>query len=459
VPLSGIAGAYQYATWRYRYEDDEIVLRTGLIFRNVRHIPYARIQHVGSVQTALHRIFRVVDVRIETSGGSEPEAVLQVLSTTALQEMRNQVRAGQLRVQRAQPLAEPVPATDSEASTPPADALPGRTLLQLDARELALCGLCDNRGGIVLSAILGVAWELGFFRGDVRSISRFVATAAWDTWRTAGWIGFVAVVLGFVLLALCGIRILSIGWAFVQLHGFRLLKSEGELASSFGLLTRVENSLRPYRIRALWVRESPLQRWLERVSVMAVAAGGGEGAAGKQRQRIAPILPRSRVDAFLRELDPQIDLDSVEWHPLPARAFRRVLHRNVLVALVPVAGAAWFLDWRAGAALALILLPVAILQAWGSVRTERYSVTAEHVLVKKGWLWRRMGIAAHRNVQAVRMYESPFDRRHGMVTVHADTSGASEAGGAIAVSYLEAATGAALFQELARRCARSSFRW
>jgi putative membrane protein len=202
-----------------------------------------------------------------------------------------------------------------------------------------------------------------------------------------------------------------------------------------------------------------LQRLLKRVAVLAVAAGGGEGEAAKQRQRLAPILRRDHLDAFLREIDPQIELAAVDWRGLPARAFRRVLRRNLWLTLAAAAGCMSFLGWRAGAAAALCLAPLAILQAWGSVRTERYGVTAEHVLVRKGWLWRRLGIAAHRNVQAVLLHESPFDRRHGMVSVHADTSGASEGGGAIAIPYLEAATGAELFHELAKRCASSSFRW
>src|SRR6187551_1608658 len=40
----------RYISFRLQYDDRELVIRTGLIFRNVRHIPFTRIQNVDAVE-------------------------------------------------------------------------------------------------------------------------------------------------------------------------------------------------------------------------------------------------------------------------------------------------------------------------------------------------------------------------------------------------------------------------
>ena len=69
----------------------ELVITSGLIFRNERHVPYGRIQNIDAVQNLLHRLLRVVEVRVETGGGDEPEARMRVLPLAALEEMRERV--------------------------------------------------------------------------------------------------------------------------------------------------------------------------------------------------------------------------------------------------------------------------------------------------------------------------------------------------------------------------------
>src|SRR5512145_1652646 len=81
----GLAVIARYVSFRYRYEERELVIRSGLFFRNERHIPYARVQNINAVQNVLHRLLNVVEVHIETGGGAEPEAKMSVLPVHALE--------------------------------------------------------------------------------------------------------------------------------------------------------------------------------------------------------------------------------------------------------------------------------------------------------------------------------------------------------------------------------------
>ena len=88
----------------------ELVIRSGLVFRSERHIPYARIQNIDAVQNVLHRLLNVVEVEVETGGGETSEATMSVLPMAAFHEMRERVFAGSAHARRTTPAAvEPSP--------------------------------------------------------------------------------------------------------------------------------------------------------------------------------------------------------------------------------------------------------------------------------------------------------------------------------------------------------------
>ena len=87
VISTGLALA-RYLAYRYRYDPSELVIRSGVLVRNERHIPYDRIQNIDAVQNIAHRALGVVSVQVQTGAGTKPEATLSVLPMVALTEMR-----------------------------------------------------------------------------------------------------------------------------------------------------------------------------------------------------------------------------------------------------------------------------------------------------------------------------------------------------------------------------------
>src|SRR5512134_1345738 len=63
VPAA-IVSVARYLSFRLRYDDDELVIRSGLVFRNERNIPFSRIQNVDAIQNVFHRLFGVVEIRV-----------------------------------------------------------------------------------------------------------------------------------------------------------------------------------------------------------------------------------------------------------------------------------------------------------------------------------------------------------------------------------------------------------
>jgi putative membrane protein len=458
APYSAFA-VIRYLGLRYRYDPDELVIRTGLVFRNERHIPYARIQNINAVQGILHRIFGVVEARVETAGGTQTEAHLSVLTAGALEEMRR--RVAEAKREAAGAAGAPGAERGPEAAPAPP---PATTILRLDLADLAVLGLLDNRGMVVIAAAFGFAWELDLLGGTDSIAERLFESAAGALFAGrlpgSGAAGRAAAALLGLLAALALLRVLSIGWAVVKLHGFVLERRGAELRTTYGLLTRVTATIPLHRVQALTIRQTPLQRLFGRASVRAETAGGaGGGEDGDARHRwIAPLARVRDLAGILGRVQPEADLSAAPWAGIDPRAFRRLLKLWLLPALlIPASLAAPAGAW-ALAPLA-ILVPWAILGARLEAAHTAYALAPEAVLLRTGSFWRRVRIVRYGKIQGVGLAGSPFDRRWGMAGVGVDAAGTRGGGFALVVPYLPAAEARRVFDHLAARAAGTAFRW
>ncbi|HYN10720.1 MAG TPA: PH domain-containing protein [Vicinamibacterales bacterium] len=454
IPYS-LAVIARYASFRYRYEDHELVIRTGLIFRNERHIPYARVQNINAVQNVLHRLLNVIEVHIETGGGQEAEAKMKVLPVDALDEMRRRVFADR------QP-------GGIAAETESVPALPaGRVLLHLSPRELALSGFIDSRGLVVIAAAFGLLWEVGlldrtvdrFFgeqdsgRGLVREVVRAIyAGGQLPLDRLALMFGAFIALLGLI-------RLLSMAWAAIRLHGFTITRTGDDLKTEFGLLTRVVTTIPLRRIQTLTVREGPLHRLFGRAAVRVDTAGGDHNERGAtQREWLAPIIPRARLTPFLTEVLPELDLSAVEWHGVAPRAVRRAFVEWMVVAGFIAVPFAFFPSWW-DLAVAALLIGWAALAAKKTIGHTRWATTPDAVLYRSGWIRRQLSVARFAKIQVVTMHESPFDRRTRMRSVKVDTAGAADASHRVDIPYLPREIAIDLYHALASNAGGTTFKW
>ena len=100
----------------------------------------------------LHRILKVAEVRIETGGGAEPEAALQVISLAALDEMRREVLG---RRTAAAPSLEAVGSAADQAQS--------EIILHLAPAELMLSGFIHSKGILVVGAVFSLLYEFDLF--------------------------------------------------------------------------------------------------------------------------------------------------------------------------------------------------------------------------------------------------------------------------------------------------------
>jgi len=426
IPLV-IAAIWRQWLFRYGFGPRGLVIRDGLLFRNVRQIEYERIENIDTQRGLLHRFLDVAEVRLESSTGGRPEALIRVLGLDAVQELRDRIFASGPQAQAAK-AAQPTPEE--------------RVLLRLSPAELMRYGFVDNRGMLVVAALFGLAAQSGAMRGASEYIGRQVVTGAATAQEALG-LSLVMVALGVLVTLFLVVRLLSVFWALVALHDFTVSRHGADLRIRYGLLTRIAVTLRLPRIQAVHRTESVMHRFFGRVSLSVDLAGDSgqqvdESGTPRMRMRwLAPICTPGRAGELIRIALPMLADDTPpEWQPLARGARGRIFRKFVVLAtLICAAPAIYWLDFAAPA-LWLAIVPLGWLHATQYVRRTRWALTRDALLFQRGWLTRRLAIVPRNRVQVVHAVASPFDRRRRMATLVVDTAGAGGLTGIVRIAYL-----------------------
>ncbi|HYR07554.1 MAG TPA: PH domain-containing protein [Longimicrobium sp.] len=434
-----IGAAAKYALYRWRVDADELLLRSGVLNRQNRVIPLARVQNVEVRQSLAQRVFGVAELRVETAGtGLQAEAVLSVLGVAQAQA----VRADLLARRRAQ--APAAAEADGGADAIERPAVP--PLARLSASDLLLAGATANEAGVIAAAAAGVlqfADELpgGFFANAIEDLVE----------RAEGAVALVAVG-GIVLLLLVG-WVISIAGAVVRFHGFTLSVDGGEMRKRYGLLTVHEASVPLQRVQAIRVEETFLRRWLGLASLMIETAGGSPGQRGGA-EAFVPIARTSEVGRLVRGIFGDAQVDGADYQRVHPKAERRMRMRYLWIFLVfvwaPFWVARWFYVQPAGmlAPYVALLLPLPFLAARWQYQNRGWALPPGYVLARSGVLNRVTWIVPDRKLQTLHVRDTPFQRRLGLSTLVVDTA----AGGRqAAVIDLPHSTARRLLQELAER--------
>lgn len=449
--LSGIGGVIQWWFYRYALTPDRLLVRSGIVFRQERAIPYQRIQSVNLEQAPLDQIFGVSRMKVETAAGgsSESEVELKAVKQADALALRERLLAA-----RRGTGAEAVVSGDIPATTPAAES-EGHLVRAMSLRELLVAGATSGTIGPAL-AILGLGM-------------RFAEDIVPDTWwNRVPWedLSGASTRLGVVAIVVLAVAIvawlLAIAGTVLTWYGFELRRDEAHLVVQYGLLDRRRTTIPLGRIQAIRVEE-PLLRQPFRLATLrydsAGRAGSEEGGSGV----LFPLLPRGEVASLLREAAPEFAVNVHDLHlqRLPDRALSRYIVGKTIASLafvVLVMAGIWW--WRGGLPwwgyLPLVWPPLEVVFGWLGWRDAGWRVRDGVLMLRSRGVDRSLVIAPLRRIQHRGITANPLQRRGRLATLHIAVASGGP-GGRYAVRHIDADAGIALLHELKpRRAARST---
>jgi putative membrane protein len=383
----------QWLRRTYSLDGQALRIDEGVLTRGQRLVPLERLQHVSLVQKLLHRVLGVVRLRIETAGGGgRPEVDLDVIGLAEAARLRAALLAGKAAIAGG-------------VAAPPHAAPAERVLVRLSLGQVVLAGVTGTRA----AAILAVVGSASQYLDDLPDSLVRRLNPSLDLPPA----GPQVILLGVLVVALVWFGLASAS-SVLSDYGFTLVRTADELVARRGLLDRRESTVPLARVQVAWVDEPVVRRWLGYASVRVQSAG-----QGSDRVRI-PILPAAELDRVLAELLPR----AAPMPPLlrpPRAALRRAVVRRVAAVAVVVAVAGVLL-WPWGASAAL-LLPLAAAAGVGAYRSLGHALRGGYLVARRGWLLRSSAVVPLAKVQSARVTSTPFQRRAGLATLHADVAG------------------------------------
>lgn len=396
---------YFWLAWRatsFAVADTAVWYRSGIFAKTQRHARYERIQAVDIHHPLIGRIFGLGKIRIEVAGGGDSFFDIGYLKTEELENLRREIlvqaagltRMSQTQTREAQS-AEAVATSEHKVEQLPetSDIREGRSdsLGASEAPERIVYAVPSDRliasiflsGSIIFSLIVSVvvfAVFIGvFLRWGVESLGTIV---------------------GFGALALVGI---SFVWSrFSGEFNFTAAVSADGIRIRRGFLDTRAQTIPPKRVHAVQVHQPLFWRakgWYRVRIIQAGYAGGTNNDSGSTMSGSDVLLPVGTQQDAVNALWLVIRDLGVEH---PGALIEGMLHGS--------RGDGIFTEIPQRAKL---FDPLAF-------KRRGYCLTDTSLVIRDGWLTRRVSIIPFERIQSLSLKQGPWERRRGLANVNAE---------------------------------------
>jgi putative membrane protein len=401
-----------YLSWRFhtfRITGDDVEVRQGVLFRSQRRAPLDRVQGVNLTRPLIARLVGMAKLDV-LGAGSDSNVKLEYLSTKTAEAVRSDI----LRLASGRKLAEAVaagrvpgaarPRRVAQATTVVTDAVTGMVLGAEEPVEPA---------SVVEIPMVRLLLSHLFSQTTLWLIV-LIALIAWGSWQTTP-ILLVSVIPTLIGFGTYWVRSLA------KKFRYSIAPTSDGVRITYGLFTTITEILPPGRVHAVEVSQPLLWRpagwWAVRVNRLS-----GKASSSRESEQAADALPvgdRADAERVMRLLLPGLAED----------AWSLVFSRGVLGPRAPRLRAArqrrveraWGHAPSAGddpftttPKRAWILRPL----SW---RRNGYVLTDDVLMMRRGFIWRKLVIVPLARLQSFGIEQGPLDRALGVAEVHAHT--------------------------------------
>lgn len=420
-------GVYRWFTTTFRVTPELVQLRSGLVNRNTLTVPIDRVRTVDVTAPFLHRLLGLARVsvgtgqsdrrndqlRLEALGTAEAERLAAELLHRGRQQAAREAAAGGAPV--AAPASVPTLAVDAGAAT--------TELARFDPGWVRF-------GPFTLSGLVTVFVILGFVSRYISYVhvnyQELPGVQEAERAAPAGLIA-IAVVAAVLLILVAGV-LSTLGYVFA-FWGFRLSRraDEGTLQVRRGLLTTRTVTIEERRLRGVEISEPLLLRLAQGARCIAITTGLRVGrGADRGGSMLLPPAPRGVAVQVAGNVIRDTGTVTAPLRRHGPAATRRRFTRALLAGVILCAAlivAFRLIGLATGFQIAsLAVLPLAALLAWDRARALGHTVRDGRLVVRLGSLVRRTSVVDCDGIIGWNLHQSLFQRRLGLVTLHATTA-------------------------------------
>jgi len=408
-----IIGVMTLIWWRFTYQIgvQEIRIKTGLLRRNNRSIPYDRIQDVSLEQKLGSRLLGLATVKLETGAAVGEDGKLDALLLADARALRDTLRDYKSGI-----------AADGTQPTAKEERPP---LFAMDNRRIFIASLFNF--SFILLAIMGAIVQNLDFLLPERVFSLWYWADELDEQAIINALSVSARIISVVGVLFSIIAVGVIGGiirTFIREYGFRLDRVDTGrpgFRRRRGLFTLTDMVMPIHRVQAAIIKTGPIRSrfgW-HHLQFQSLASDG----SGESDHSVAPCAQMEEINPILTQTGIACVTDDLEFHHVDSALWWRdaILWTAVFLSIGIANG---LLLHPAAFGLVLLIIPVGAVK-FLNWRHHTYAITAAQLFVRRGWWRRKLTILPIRKVQTVDISQSPLDHPLGLATLTVGIAGGS----------------------------------
>ena len=404
-----VNGLIKWATFTYWFEQNELRVEYGLFVKKKRYIPFERIQNLNYKEGIFHRIFKLVQVQVETAGdkNGKPEAELTAVTREAADEIELQMKQAK-RMQRHEKAFLEVKAIDDEPST---------IVHKMNIPELILLATTSSGVGVVLAGVFAAISQFAQFIPFDLIFDEFEHLLKYS----------VVIVAVLIAMAFMLTWLISVGITFLNYYHFTVTKEHDRLIIMRGLIEKKRVTIPLHRVQAIKIVENPLQQLFGLASVAVESAGGGFSGEVDKKIILFPLIAKKEMLQPLMELFPQYDFTLTPTVRPPQKA-KSFFYRIDFLWLVPTIALISYFLFPYGL-LSLLLIVLILLWSKWQFHTAGYLLKEQQLTIVSRFISRVTFFAMKNRIQITQGSQTYFQKRKQIgsakIVVMSGTTGAS----------------------------------
>ncbi|MDZ8200460.1 PH domain-containing protein [Microbacterium sp. SSW1-59] len=416
-----------YLMWRFhafRITGDDVEVRSGVLFRTHRRAPLDRVQGVNLTRPMIARLVGMAKLEV-VGAGLDANVKLEYLSTPNAEAVRSDI----LRLASGRQLAEAAARAEHDRAT-------GRRA----ASDLAATAASTVSSG--LDGLVHGAEDPAEEPESVVQIppGRLIASQLLSGSTIALLVGIIAIVVGAIYgtpWVLFGIFPVVLGFGAYTIRTitrslrYSIAPTRSGVRITFGLFTTVTEIVPPGRVHAVEVSQSifwrPLGWWS--VSVNRLSGKSATDTGTDQFATVLPVGDRDDVARVLGLVLPHLSPD--QWRAIFEDGVLGPRDADPYVTTPRRARLFRLLSWKRNGFL----------------------LSADTLFLRRGVVWRTLGVFPLARLQSVDVTQGPVDRRLSVANVRAHTI-AGRVSGALGIIDRDAAL--ELFESVAAGAVRAA---
>lgn len=348
IVLTFVYALIKYFSRTYVISPEKISIYHGVFRKKETDIPYERIQTIKQRQWFFYKPFNIIQILIETAGGSKEEAEgeLPAVDATTLQLLES--------YRHRQPL-------EKETHTA-ADAA-----YRVTDEQIFLFGITDLSVLASLAALIAFGMELipdEYFDGALTTAEGLLRS---------GWLAIV----GLIGLVLASIVAISLAKNFFQFYNFNVSRNGQTLTIENGLLERKVQKIPMDKIQGIRIRQQLLRKLLKLSTVEIMLAGGQEQQGENNvptKLYVFPIISDQTLYQTLDALLPEWQMKQPELTMVSADNFWYFWRWNLLG--LPIIVGSFYFNLYLGI-ISIILTAFFFLYGWLDFRHQGYAIQTD----------------------------------------------------------------------------------